>query len=186
MTKTSGSLWLKRDVHIGVMNELAQSSGWKLVDDQVRRHTTPTSRRWETNDGSTVTWVEDHTLGVQFVHVSDASLLTMLSSKLPHETREETLKAAQRPLPGSLVALRLLTRMELGKPLSAELGALLRAGIKHKNPIVKRAIARLVLTGAWTELRPDVARAESSDSEQRHIWTETLEVLDRLTAARPS
>jgi hypothetical protein len=74
--------------------------------------------------------------------------------------------------------------MELGKPLSDDLGGLLRAGIKHKNPIVKRAIARLVLTGAWAELRPDIERAESTDAEQRHIWTEALEVLDRLSAAR--
>jgi hypothetical protein len=133
--------------------------GWTLIDEVPRGEAQIFQRRWRTADGAaTVTYGEDHRLGLRFFAVEGeepAALRARLGNAVALDDVEAVLTAAESAADRSerVGALHKIARLSPEKADPRWL-SILERGLAHESPAVRAASLLSAAWIAWPELIP--------------------------------
>src|SRR5262245_53806966 len=118
---------VRRETRLSAIFAIAAAERWQLVEESRGTRDAGASYSWKTAEGTGVTWLEEHTVGVRCVFVEGgADAAARLRALLPCHDRSELLESARgEDLPGSIDGLRALAVLESEAP-SPELLSLMR------------------------------------------------------------
>lgn len=167
-------LVLKPEARRQVMEAWTNDLELEVVREVDRAHTVMSWKEWIDPHGRTITWMEDHTMGVVFV---EGDLIDDdLRGRLPHFTQDELVAGANGddPVVGirSLRALAEMTRYENeGEPID-----MFERWVSHEDEAVRRAAARCLWVGRWPGALEVLRLRREKDVELR-------EALDHMIAS---
>lgn len=172
---------LRDTVSLRDMKRLATGHGWAFTGDVPRSRFVLASHRWQTADGSEVTYTEDHTGDVRYVRVDGPDhegLARFIAEALPSWSEEELLAQAEQatePLP----CIQVLSRLAVCRPLrpSKRYVAVWQWMLKHRHRAVRRAAIRTAYDCHWPEMIEVLHERLAIEAE---LVAQLQDVLDHL------
>ena len=176
-----GIVVLRDHVSFRDVRQLADGHGWSFTGDVPRSRFVLASHRWQTADGSEVTYTEDHTGDVRYIRVDGPDregLARFIAEALPSWSQTELLVQAEQatePLP----CIQVLSRLAVCRPLPPHKRyiAIWQWMLKHRTRAVRRAAIRTAYDCHWPEMIEVLHERLAIESE---LVTQLQDLLDHL------
>lgn len=149
------------------------AQSWELTRETARGPKRFFQRQWRTRDGrATVTYVEDHRLGLRFFDVQGEdrdAVIAQLRGAVAIKDTESLLAAAESATEPAARVGAILKLARLAPPAAeARWTALIEAGLAHDNAAIRAASALTAAYIAWPELVPLLEQRAAGESGTDH------------------